>query len=164
MPTETHQFESSASVQTLAEALIEYYQANPKLKRDAALSPEAREFFQAHDVVHVVYGCNTSMPDEAIVKLSSLFGSSAGVSVLRGYRLHESLEIYRRLPLGSTLAALMAAPYLIVRTIWRCLHQRAKWPWTDHEQYMHTPLRELRERFGIRVAHRSRPPAALASP
>jgi len=93
------------------------------------------------------------MPDEAVVKLSSLFGSSAGLSVLRGYRLYESLEIYRHLPLGSTLAALMAAPYLVARTIWRCTRQRAKWPWGANEQHMKTPLLELRERFGIRVAH-----------
>jgi hypothetical protein len=156
MPTiQPHQFESSASAQTLAEGLAEYYGANPELKRGAALSPEAREFFQAHDVVHVVYGCSTSMPDEAIVKLSSLFGSSAGLAVLRGYQLHESLDIYRRLPLRSTLAALMTAPYLVGRTIWRCTRQRAKWPWGDHRQFMQTPLRELRERFGIRVAHRA---------
>jgi hypothetical protein len=151
--THAHQFESAASAQTLAEGLAEYYRANPELKRGAALSPEAREFFLAHDVVHIVYGCNTSMPDEAIVKLSSLFGSSAGFSVLRGYRLHESVDIYRRLPLGSTLAALAAAPYLILRTVWRCARQSAKWPWADHQEHLQTPLRELRARFGIKVAH-----------
>ena len=129
MRSQTHQFESSSSAQTLAEALSEYYGANPHLKRGEALSSEAREFFQAHDVVHIVYGCNTSMPDEAIVKISSLFGSSAGLSVLHGYRLYESLDIYRRLPLASTLTALVLSPYLVVRTIWRCTRQTAKWPW-----------------------------------
>jgi len=154
MPTERYQFQFSGSTQTLAEALAEYYRANPALKRGDALSPEAREFFRAHDVIHIVYGCNTSMPEEAIVKLSSLFGTSAGFSVLRGYRLHESLDIYRHLPLGSTLAALLAAPYLILRTLWRCARQPAKWPWREHGQYMDTPLRELRERFGVKVAYR----------
>lgn len=152
-PAHGQSFQSAASTQTLAEGLAEYYRDNPGLKRDDALSPEARVFFRAHDVVHVLYGCGTSMPDEAIVKLSSVFGSTAGVAVLRGYRLHESLDIYRRLPLGSTLAALAAAPYLILRTIWRCVRQRAKWPWTDHEAHLHTPLHELRARFGIKVAH-----------
>jgi hypothetical protein len=151
---ERHQFQSSASTQTLAEGLAEYYRENPGLRRGDRLSPEACEFFHAHDVVHVVYGCDTSMPDEAVVKLSSLFGSSAGLAVLRGYRLHESIDIYRHLPLASTLAALVAAPFLILRTIWRCARQPAKWPWTDHQQHMHTSLRDLRERFGVKVAHR----------
>jgi hypothetical protein len=110
------QFQSFASMQTLAAALAEYYAANPQLKRDDALSPEARDFFLSHDIVHVLYGCGTSMPDEAVVKLSSLFGTNGGFSILHGYRLHESLDIYRKLPLGSTLIGFVAAPYLIVRT------------------------------------------------
>ena len=147
------QFQSPESMQTLAEALAEYYSANPHLKRGDELSPEAREFFLSHDVVHVLYGCGTSMPDEAIVKLSSLFGTTGGFSILRGYRLHESLDIYLELPLGSTLIAFVSAPYLIARTLWRCSRQRARWPWSNHDPYMHTALRELRARFGIRVAH-----------
>jgi hypothetical protein len=93
------------------------------------------------------------MPDEAVVKLASLFGTTGGFSILRGYWLHESLDIYRKLPLASTLLALLIAPYLIPRTIWRCTRQRAAWPWTQHDPYMNTPLRQLRARFGIKVAH-----------
>ncbi len=156
MSTQRGQFQSSASVQTLAEALAEYHAASPELKRGDALSPEARAFFLSHDVVHVIYGCGTSMPDEAVVKLASVFGTSGGFSILRGYRLHESVDIYRRLPLGSTLIALLASPFIAGRTLWRCARQQAKWPWSGHEQYMQTSLRELREQFGIEVAHKSR--------
>ncbi len=64
----THRFESPRSTQTLAEGLAEYLAAHPNLKRDDQLaSAEARQFFRAHDIVHVLYGCGTSMPDEAIV-------------------------------------------------------------------------------------------------
>lgn len=154
------QFQSSASTQTLAQGLAEYYSANPQLKRGDDLSPDAKDFFRSHDVVHVLYGCGTSMPDEAVVKLSSLFGTTGGFSILRGYRLHDSLEIYLKLPLGSSIVALLSAPYLIARTLWRCSRQPAKWPWSNHEQYMHTALRELRAQFGIRVAHASNSSAA----
>lgn len=91
--------------------------------------PKAGEFFRCHDAVHVLYGRGTSMPDQAIVKLASLFGTTGGLSVLRGYRLLESLDIYRKLPPGSTLIALLVAPRLVLRTIWRCLRQRDAWPW-----------------------------------
>ena len=156
MTTHACLFQSAASTQTLAAGLAEYYSANPQLKRGEELSPDAKSFFHCHDVVHVIYGCGTSMPDEAVVKLSSLFGTSGGFSILRGYRLHESLDIYLHLPLGSALVAFLTAPYLIVRTLWQCSRQRAKWPWSEHEQYMQVPLRELRARFGIEVAHASR--------
>lgn len=149
------QFQSPTSTQTLAQGLAEYYAANPHLKRGDDLTPDGREFFRAHDVAHVLYGCGTSMPDEAVVKISSVFGTTGGISILRGYRLHDSLEIYLKLPLGSSLIAFLSAPYLVVRTIWRCSRQPAKWPWSNHDQYMQTPLRQLRAQFGIRVAHAS---------
>ncbi len=160
MFAQAHRFESANSTQTLAEALAEYYAANPALKRGSSLSPEAQEFFRCHDVVHVLYGCGTSMPDEAIVKLASLFGTTGGSAVLRGYRLHESLDIYRKLPFVSTVVALLAAPYLISRTIWRCVHQRSAWPWVEHAPYMNTSLHEIRGRFGIKVAHAQQRSAA----
>ena len=153
MSRELHGYEFTSSTQTLAEALSEYYAANPGLMRGSSLSPEAQEFFRCHDAVHVLYGCGTSMPDEAIVKLASLFGTTGGLSVLRGYRLHESLDIYRKLPPRSTLVALLIAPYLVVRTMWRCLRQPDSWPWSQHDQDMNSPLAELRAQFGIEVAH-----------
>lgn len=152
-----HRFESRASTQTLAEGLAEYFDAHPGLKREEHLvSAEARQFFRSHDIVHVLYGCGTSMPDEAIVKLASLFGTTGGVQVLRGYTHHETLDIYRRLPLSSTLVALLLSPYLLVRTIWRCIRQPQRWPWADNELYMTHSLAELRSTFGIRVAHDGR--------
>lgn len=147
-----HHFESPGSRQTLREGLAEYFAANPALKRDGDLvSPEARLFFRCHDTVHVVYGRGTTMVDEAVVKLATLWGTTGGRSALRGYRLHESLDIYRHLDARDTAIALLAAPYLLVRTAWRCSRQASKWPWADHDQFLETPLCTLRERFGIRV-------------
>ncbi|HSV82428.1 MAG TPA: hypothetical protein VLK85_24810 [Ramlibacter sp.] len=157
LPSTSHRFESLASTQTLEDGLAEYLVAHPELKReDQLVSAEARSFFRSHDIVHVLYGCGTSMPDEAIVKLASLFGTTGGLQVLRGYTHHETLDIYRRLPVASTLAALLVAPYLLARTIWRCRRQPRRWPWADNDQYMRTTLAELRSTFGIRVAHEGR--------
>lgn len=149
-----HRFASPTSEQTLAQGLLEYFAANPGLKREGELSSaEAKQFFRCHDAVHVLYGCGTTMPDEAIVKLASIFGSTAGLGVLRGYASYDSLDIYTKLPLMGTLAAVAMSPYLVIRTIWRCSHQLKRWPWADHQQYLETPLHELRAQFGIKVAH-----------
>lgn len=148
-----HRFESQNSTQTLAEGLAEYFSVNPHLKReDKLLTQEARQFFRSHDIVHVLYGCGTSMPHEAVVKLSSLFGTTGGIQVLRGYTHHETLDIYRNLRVADTLLALSIAPYLIGRTLWRCARQRQRWPWVENEHLMNLSLSELRSRFGIRVA------------
>lgn len=156
MAASRHHFESALSTQTLAQGLAEYFVANPALKRhDSLISPEARQFFHSHDTVHVLYGCGTTMPDEAVVKLCSLFGTTGGARVLRGYANFEALDIYTKLPWGSTLLALVVSPYLIVRTLWRCAMQTQRWPWVENQHYMDTPLVELRAKFRIRVAHAS---------
>lgn len=137
---------------TLAQGLAEYYAAHTFLKRGDALSPEARVFFRCHDTVHVVYGCDTSLLHEAIVKLSSFFGTTEGLRVMRGYQLYESLDIYRQLRAADIMHTIAAAPFIVPRTIWRCARQRRRWPWEAFDAFLTVPLRELRADFGIRVA------------
>jgi hypothetical protein len=146
-------FEQQDCAQTLAEALGDYYLANPGLIRGPSLSQQARRFFRCHDVAHVVFGCGTALDDEAAVKIASIFGTTGGLRVLRGYRLHESMEIYKRIPLGSALASIARSVVVVPRTLLRCLRQRSRWPWSDFDPYLGMPLCEIRERFGITVAH-----------
>lgn len=148
-----HAFEQQDSSQTLAEGIAEYYAKNPGLAAGRGLSPEAREFFRCHDAVHVVFGCGNTLNDEAVVKIASLFGTSGGFAILRGYRLHESLEIYRALQVRPVLRSILESIFLVPRTLVRCLRQRRRWPWDDFERYMRLPLRQIRGEFGIRVAH-----------
>ena len=117
------------------------------------MSREALEFFRCHDVVHVVYGCGVALDDEAIVKIASILGTTAGLGVLKGYALHESLQVYRQLRLPDVLRSIVRSAVIVPRTAFRCLAQRARWPWAEHQQYLQMPLRELRQELGIRVAH-----------
>lgn len=51
------------------------------------LSAEAEHFFRCHDTAHVVFRCGSTLDDEAAVKIASIFGTTAGFDVLKGYRL-----------------------------------------------------------------------------
>jgi len=144
-----HAFESQNSMQTLAEGIAEYHSANPGLVQGRGMSLAAQEFFRCHDAVHVVYGCGTALYDEGIVKLSSIFGTTGGLGVLKGYQLHESRQIYKELPIGEVLLTILQSPFIVVRTIIRCLRQHARWPWDSFEKYLHMPLSEIRQEFGI---------------
>lgn len=144
-----HGFQHPQAPITLSEGLEEYYGQNPGLKRGETLRPVAREFFRCHDAAHVVFGCGTSLTDEAVVKLSSVFGTTAGLRVLRGYALFESLDIYRTVPLGEVLAAIAVAPVIVPRTILKRLRQTKRWPWSDFTPWLDRPLDELRREFGI---------------
>lgn len=148
-----HAFEYQNSSQTLGTGIAEYHEANPGLAKGRGLSPEAKEFFRCHDAVHVVYGCGNTLDDEAVVKISSILGTTGGLGVLRGYTLHESIDIYRALRVSDVFFSILHSVVVVPRTVVRCLRQTERWPWQNFEQYMQVPLREIRTTFGIRVAH-----------
>lgn len=147
-----HAFEHQDSEQTLREGIAEYHEKNPQLRDARAMSSAAQEFFRCHDAAHVVFGCGNSLDDEAVVKIASLFGTTAGFGVLAGYRLHESRAIYRELSVLETARTIVRATVLVPRTIYRCARQPSRWPWADFDAQLSRPLWELRRELGIRVA------------
>jgi hypothetical protein len=103
-----------------------------------------------------VFGCGTTLDDEAIVKLASVFGTTAGLAALDGYRLHESLEIYRSLRLTGVVATAARSVVLVPWALAQCARQRKRWPWSDFQRHLETPLAALRAEYGIRVPHPGR--------
>jgi hypothetical protein len=148
-----HDFERQDSRQTLEQGIAEYHAKNPGLAACRDPSSEATAFFRCHDAVHVVFGCGNGLEDEAVVKLSNVFGTSGRFATLRGYRLHESRQIYRTLAVGEIFRVACAAFVLVPRTLWRCARMSRKWPWDGYDQYLPMPLSEIRRSFGIRVSH-----------
>lgn len=146
-----HSYQEQDSDLSFAEGLAEYYAAYPELKRGRDLAPAAADFFRCHDAVHVIYGCDTSLKQEAVVKLSSFAGTSEGLGVMKGYALYDSLDIYRSLSPAEIGATIAAAPLLIPRVLMRCSRQTRKWPWRDFETFLSEPLSETRRAFGITV-------------
>lgn len=156
-------YESQSSGLTLAQGLAVYHRANPDLLQGRSMSLAAQEFFRCHDAVHIVYGCGRSLHEEAIVKLSSIFGTTGGISVLKGYQLHESRQIYKKLPLAEVLLSILQSPFIVSRTITRCLRQHARWPWDSFGKYLDVPLSEIRREFGIGVAHAAHPSSQITA-
>jgi hypothetical protein len=134
---------------TLHAGLDEYYASRSDLVSGRGLSPAAAEFFRCHDAAHVVFGCSTSLVDEAVVKLWSFFGTTAGFSLLRDYRSPESQEIYTRIEwdpiLSTALRSLVFTPIVITRAL------RKRWPWSEFEHHLDVPIRSLRSAYGIRI-------------
>jgi hypothetical protein len=59
------------STQTLRQGLAEYYALNPHITPPDTQPPEFAKILLAHDVGHVIYGCDTGMYDE--LKILPLF-------------------------------------------------------------------------------------------
>lgn len=144
-------YQEQDSPQTLAEGLREYSASRADLAGGRGASHAAREFFRRHDAAHVVFGCDTTLPQEGVVKLWSFFATDAGLSLIAAYRLPESREIYRTLTLREELRAARVGLAALPRVLWRSLRMKRRWPWGGYERYLDHPLAELRREFGIRV-------------
>lgn len=161
-------YENPESTLPLKEGLAEYYGARDDLVTGRGASERAREFFRCHDTAHVVFGCGTTLPQEAVVKIWSFFGTTAGLGLVRDYRLPESQEIYRTLGWREILSAARFSFFHVPIVLSRCLRMHRRWPWSEHNLYLTVPLLDIRREFGIRVldaapsgsANPARPPNA----
>lgn len=146
-------FKHQNSTQTLQQGIEEYSRAFEDQLTSRSMSPEAITFFRCHDAVHVVFGCDVTLEDEAVVKVTSFFGTDGRAEVMQGYRLPESNEIYGGLDWVEIVTTTAKAFFLVPRTIWRCSRMTKRWPWKDFDRYLGTSLAEIRRQFGITVAH-----------
>jgi len=76
------------STQTLREGLEEYYALNPHVTPPSSQPPEFAEILQAHDVGHVIYGCDTRMYDE--LKILPLFWWTSECTFVRYLKMKNS--------------------------------------------------------------------------
>ncbi|NQV81627.1 MAG: hypothetical protein HQ495_13810 [Alphaproteobacteria bacterium] len=147
----TPDYQNQDSPQTLAQGMAEYFASNEGQLLARMLTPEGEEFYRYHDAAHVVFGCDISLNDELVVKICSILGTTEGWRVIRGYRLAESKEVYKRLHFLDILGTTAAAFFLIPRTIWRCARMRKRWRWDDFDDFLDVPLNQIRNSFAIRV-------------
>ncbi len=136
---------------TLEEALSEYYGSRDDLVTGRGISDSARKFFRCHDVAHVVFGCSTTLTNEAMVKIWSFFGTTAGLSLLRDYRSPESKEIYEQIKWSDVPGTALRSMRVVPLVLFRCLRMHKRWPWSDFDEYVNVRLAEIRREFGIRV-------------
>ncbi len=136
---------------TLEEGLIEYYGSRDDLVTGRGGSDSARKFFRCHDVAHVVFGCSTTLTNEAMVKIWSFLGTTAGLSLLRDYRSPESKEIYQRINWSDVPATALRSTVNVPLVLFRCLRMHKRWPWSDFDEYGNIRLAEIRSEYGIRV-------------
>lgn len=145
------------SQQTLAEGLAEYYATMPNLLPPEQLSPESQELFIPHDACHVVFGCDTSIHDEALVDTWTMFGSDVGIKRYLAYLKNpDAKQIFDDTGWWTMLKLSLSALPDLVRVIWRSRRMLSRWPWEHHTLYMHRRLDDIRKEFGIRVIRHRR--------
>lgn len=137
---------------TLAEGLAEYYDGHPEVTRPSDLAPESAELFRHHDVCHVIFGLDTTLPDEGMADVRTMLGTDVGLRrYMRYLRTNAQAQaIFSEIGWGKALLSLVP---LVPRMVWACflaLRQK-RLSWETPEFYFQMPLCDIRTRHRIRV-------------
>lgn len=145
-------YTSPSTRQTLAEGLSEYYAHMEGLLDPESLSGVSQELFRLHDTAHVVFGCDTSLRDEVLIDVWTIFGSDVGVWAYAQYlRVPEARDIVTDTGGWHMLTTLVRSLPDIVSTVRHARRMKQKWPWRDHDAYLDRPLAEIRRELGIEI-------------
>ena len=135
---------------TLREAFGKFHRKNSRIVSDTEISDDSEMFFNCHDVAHVIFGCDTSLRGEGIVKLWTIFGTTLRfANHVKEYADANAFELFRKYNLKHILAnvpkVIVVAPIVITRA-----HKmKKKWPWASYDKYLDTPINEIRKEFNI---------------
>lgn len=158
--TVTHcRYQRPDSTQTLREGLAEYHTVNPglfspeELAKNEALGGLGR-FFAAHDACHVLFGLDTSLPNEALADTWTLCGTDATWSDLWSYFRSDAQKQFfatflREVGYWKLIRSTLGSLPRVVKVMWRARRMTRKWPLYRWEDHLDVPLCELRQRYGI---------------
>ena len=137
---------------TLAEGLAEYRAVNPDLDAARDFAGPGAEFFRCHDTAHVVFGCSTSLLNEALADTWTLFGTTVAIREFLGFlRIEEHQSIIASVGWRGVVTTFVRALPLLVVVAWRGFRMRSKWPGNSFDAYLERPLSEIRREFRIQV-------------
>jgi hypothetical protein len=146
------------STQTLREGLAEYYVLNPHITDPTTQPSDFARILRAHDVGHVIYGCDTGMFDE--LKILPLFWwtsectfqtylkmkNSPAVDVMYEDMIKEkgTLWLYR-----SILKVLPGVILELVPIWFRTRNRQKLLPFLDFEPLMERSLLDIRQEYNL---------------
>ncbi|PSN14006.1 hypothetical protein C7293_13520 [filamentous cyanobacterium CCT1] len=146
------------STQTLREGLAEYYALNPHLTLPATQPPEFAKILEAHDVGHVIYGCDTGMYDE--LKILPLFWwtsectfqrfrqmrNTPAVDVMYDDMIREkgALWLY-----GEILRVIPPLIPELVRIWFKTRDRQKRLPFLDSQPLLDRSLRSIRQEYDL---------------
>ena len=142
---------------TLQEGLDELYIHNPDV---AASSRIKGKSFQDHDLTHVIFGCDTSIRGEMILKPWILFGTNISRQELRDYMNDEEVKRLTKEgialmggPLLFTLKLVfIMLPEFLVTWFLRVRKMKNKWPHSGiSDEMLRKRIVDLRKEYGIQV-------------
>ncbi len=138
---------------TLAEALSAFRKENDLNARYRNMRKEAQIHFERHDIIHVLFGLDTSIRQEAQADGWTVFGTDISLKDIRDFfGLPEEKELIDEIGWWEITKAYFRALPDYARIAWRSRKLRKKWHWSNNEALRSRSVAELRQEFGIRQA------------
>lgn len=140
---------------SLAEALRMHYLLNPQFTVWSDYkSSVAQKLVKAHDISHIVFGCDTSLLGEMRVQLWAKFGvQKFGFKDSLAYAKDKESRVLLKNPVGYGSMLVFFVKHL--EEIFKVRHQsksmEKKWVYFDEDQYMETTVFAIRKQFGVEV-------------
>jgi hypothetical protein len=142
------------SALTLAEGLKEYYAANVgRVVHPRDLPPDSVALFRCHDMCHVIFGLDTTLDDEALADMRTLFSCDVGVRRYAKYltRDRQAKILFKELGVFRSMWVTVLVVPRICRAANEAWRTKKRWPWEPPKSYQNRSLADLRREFEIRI-------------
>jgi hypothetical protein len=137
---------------TLQQGLDEYYKENPGFVNSEGFLAQDNATVRAHDAGHVFFGLGCTSAEELLMETMTVFGCTISRQkmtyiIKKGFlkRVVQEFGIWR------LFKRLVTTFPRVVRATFRACRMKKRWPHFEYEQFLSTPLGQLREDFGIKV-------------
>ena len=135
---------------TLREGIEKFNRRNERYFSDRDTSDEAKEFFRCHDIAHVVFGCDTSIFGEGVVKTWTVFGTTLGFwRHISEYNEADAFQLFRMYSWQHVAKNIFQYLVSIPKIIFRAKRMNKPWDWSDFEQYLDVNVGDIRKEFNI---------------
>jgi len=151
MRTRRFRYQDPGCPLTLRQGLQEYFAGHSGLVKADSADIQTAKFFHSHDTCHVLFGLDTTLPDEGLADLWTVFGTDIGLGRYARYLWTDpaARQIVKEIGLFQTIVTGLRLFPSVARVFLRSRKMKRKWPWGDEERYLDCPLVELRHEFNI---------------
>ena len=140
---------------TLQEGLRKHYLLNPRFTPwDDYKGENAKKLVKAHDISHLVFGCDTSLLGEMRVQLWAKFAvQKFSFKETLAYARDNEAKVLLKNPVGYLAMFMFFFKHFseIGKVRRQSQMMSAKWVYFDEDAYMKLPVGEIRKGFGIVV-------------
>jgi ubiquinone biosynthesis protein Coq4 len=138
---------------TIQQALDRYYAQNPDFYQPNRLDDDSRKVFFAHDVCHIIFGCDTSLVGEGKVEQwtihSTNFNFQNYVDTILG--TEATRQAVSEISVWQVFIQGFLNIYPLIKTYFRARQVKPKWDFYNYSAYLDRSIAEIREEFNIEI-------------